>query len=392
MKKQIFLLAVILLPMLASAYDFSYNGLRYSFVSQTEQTVEIASSNLSPGSDGPVSYSGDIVIPSTVSNGGKTYKVVGIGESAFVNSNITSISLPNTLKYIGKEAFQTCLGLTTITIPQSVTTYGNNVFWATLIKEMIVLNPVPVSVPYNAFIYLQEYNNCVLYVPYGSAVAYRNATEWKKFKTIVEMDKAPDMLNGHEYVDLGLPSGKCWATMNYGASSPENYGSYLDWNDQSIIPSIWGDAWVTPSLQDIRELETNCKWTWGSKYGHNGYMVNGKNGNSIFLPACGYMMIGQSSAKNVGSWVYYWTSTISGEMASIILSTSTDVWYGEMNTLYTKLPIRPITKDSYSNGIEDVQKTEGDRNFVIYDLTGRRITNTRKGHLYIKNGNKFLLK
>jgi hypothetical protein len=39
-------------------------------------------------------------------------------------------------------------------------------------------------------------------------------------------------------------------------------------------------------------------------------------------------------------------------MASIILSTATDVWYGEMNTVYTKLPIRPITKESHSTVVQ----------------------------------------
>ena len=36
--------------------------------------------------------------------------------------------------------------------------------------------------------------------------------------------------DGHEYVDLGLPSGTLWATCNVGASKPEEYGSYLSVN------------------------------------------------------------------------------------------------------------------------------------------------------------------
>ena len=34
--------------------------------------------------------------------------------------------------------------------------------------------------------------------------------------------------NGHDYVDLGLPSGTLWATMNIGATSPEQYGDYYN--------------------------------------------------------------------------------------------------------------------------------------------------------------------
>lgn len=36
-----------------------------------------------------------------------------------------------------------------------------------------------------------------------------------------------EMHNGHEYVDLGLPSGLLWATCNVGAESPEDYGDYF---------------------------------------------------------------------------------------------------------------------------------------------------------------------
>ena len=37
--------------------------------------------------------------------------------------------------------------------------------------------------------------------------------------------------NGHEYVDLGLPSGTLWATCNVGADKPEAFGDYFQWGD-----------------------------------------------------------------------------------------------------------------------------------------------------------------
>jgi hypothetical protein len=353
MKKLLSTIVLMLLPMLASAYDFTYNGIRYTIVSKAEQTLEVAASNQTAGEDGPTLYKGDITIPSTITYGGKDYKVIGIGYHAFVNCvGVNSVSLPNTLTYIRKEAFECCLGLRKITIPKNVVSIEYDIFAVTLISEITVLNPVPASVSYSAFLYPQNYNNCVLYVPYGCSDAYRNAKEWKNFKTIIELEKEPDNIDGHQYVDLGLPSGKCWATTNYGSETPEGYGSYLEWGYNNVISSNWGSEWTTPSLEDIRELETNCSWIWSSKNGHNGYIITGKNGNSIFLPASGYMMMGQSTAGNVGNWAYYWTSTQSGEMAYIIMSTSSSVWYGEMNTSFTKLPIRPVTKDCHAEPIE----------------------------------------
>ena len=336
--------------------EFTYNDIKYTVLSQADLTVEVAAGKGTAGEDGSVKNIGDMVIPSTVTYAGKTYTVVGIGESAFINYIITSLSLPNTLTYIGKGAFSTCMDLKSITIPQSVTTIGTNAFWATSISEMIVMNPVPIQVPYNAFIYLQDYNDCVLYVPAGSSNAYRNANEWRKFSKIVEMQKEPDKLDGHEYVDLGLPSGKCWATMNYGATTPEGYGSYLEWSYNNIISANWGSGWTTPSLQDIIELENNCTWTWGQKNGHNGYIITGKNGNSIFLPASGFQMSGQSSAKKVGDWVHYWTSTPSDDMAYTILSSSSGVAYGCTETTYSKLPIRPVTKNAIIVEVDDTDE------------------------------------
>ena len=37
--------------------------------------------------------------------------------------------------------------------------------------------------------------------------------------------------NGHEWVDLGLPSGTLWATCNVGAEKPEDYGDYFAWGE-----------------------------------------------------------------------------------------------------------------------------------------------------------------
>ena len=54
----------------------------------------------------------------------------------------------------------------------------------------------------------------------------------------------------HEYVDLGLPSGTLWATMNVGASSPEDYGAMGHIrNGLSIVPAAIG---VTKALSTTK--------------------------------------------------------------------------------------------------------------------------------------------
>jgi len=72
---------------------------------------------------GTSSYEGDIVIPATVSDGTKEYKVIAIEDKAFRRANISSIQLPEGLLSIGKEAIYGT-NITELTIPNSVTTLG----------------------------------------------------------------------------------------------------------------------------------------------------------------------------------------------------------------------------------------------------------------------------
>ena len=73
------------------------------------------------------SYTGDVVIPESVT-AGNTFVVSGIQAQAFINSSITSVTIPNSVKSIESEAFFGCSGLTSITIPDSVTCIGSDAF------------------------------------------------------------------------------------------------------------------------------------------------------------------------------------------------------------------------------------------------------------------------
>ena len=72
---------------------------------------------------------GNLDIPSTVSNGGEVYTVTAIGNSAFEGcTGLTSITIPNSVTSLGNYAFSSCTGLTSITIPNSVTTIRRGAF------------------------------------------------------------------------------------------------------------------------------------------------------------------------------------------------------------------------------------------------------------------------
>ena len=139
-------------------------------------------------------------------------------------------------------------------------------------------------------------------------------------------------VNGHEWVDLGLPSGLVWETCNVGAETPEGYGDYYAWGETApklrynsdtytytdnpdILPASadaatvnWGIGWRMPTYDDMRELLDYCVIVSSELNGINGRMFIGPNGNSIFLPAAGYRSA--SSLHSVGSDGYYWSSSL----------------------------------------------------------------------------------
>ena len=164
-------------------------------------------------------------------------------------------------------------------------------------------------------------------------------------------------LNGHEYVDLGLPSGTLWATCNVGAEAPEEYGDYYVWGetapkmlydwksykygrfiheqyelnkyctdsrygfdgfvdslvvlepDDDVARACWGAGWRTPSIVEWEELFQNTTGMWTTLNGVKGWRITASNGNSIFLPAAGYWWDDVLNA-DLG---LYWSSSVNKE-------------------------------------------------------------------------------
>ncbi|MBR6066195.1 MAG: hypothetical protein IKP45_00160 [Bacteroidales bacterium] len=125
--------------------------------------------------------------------------------------------------------------------------------------------------------------------------------------------------NGHEYVDLGLPSGTMWAKCNVGAATPEDRGDFYAYGEiypntnyststytgeqgdflppEADVASVfWGGGWHIPTIAEMDELRFYCIWEWNGQ----GYIVTGPNGCSIFIPVNnGWFYIRSSSVNYV---------------------------------------------------------------------------------------------
>lgn len=118
------LMLLTFLPAQLSArdFDYTYEGqtLTYTVLDEDAKTVSV----------GPYSkISGDLIIPSQVSDESNTYSVTTIGNEAFNRcTGLTSVTIPNSVTNIGHLAFYSCAGLTFVSIPNSVTTIGQHAF------------------------------------------------------------------------------------------------------------------------------------------------------------------------------------------------------------------------------------------------------------------------
>lgn len=157
--------------------------------------------------------------------------------------------------------------------------------------------------------------------------------------------------DGHEYVDLGLPSGLLWATCNVGATRPTEAGDYFAWgetatkehydldnykwmdeatedvlkycidkkfgtvdgkdeldSEDDAAVANWGGEWRMPTDDEMKEMVDGCYWEWTDNFEGSGMAgrvgISKKNGNAIFLPAAG------QNGDNVGKRGYYLTSSL----------------------------------------------------------------------------------
>ena len=121
--KKLFLLFVVFVATTSLwAEQFEVDGIYYNYLGDNNVAVTYKGSSSGAYNN---EYSGEVIIPSTVTYKGTTYSVTSIGNSAFYDcSSLTSVTIPESVTSIGESAFLECTSLTSITIPDSMTSIG----------------------------------------------------------------------------------------------------------------------------------------------------------------------------------------------------------------------------------------------------------------------------
>ncbi|MBR4829539.1 MAG: leucine-rich repeat protein [Muribaculaceae bacterium] len=204
--KLLALVACLSSALSASAYDFYTGGIYYKITSSNSVKVTFKTQASIENSS---AYSGSVYIPSTVYYDGISYSVTAIDDFAFYCCyNLTSVSIPNAIYYIGQYAFYNCESLTSITIPNSVTSLnnygifigctslktvtlgfgvesiGNNAFYNC--SQLTTINAHPITPPTitSSTFDSKHYQQVTVNLYARAQSAYKSANYWSNFSSV----------------------------------------------------------------------------------------------------------------------------------------------------------------------------------------------------------------
>jgi hypothetical protein len=203
--------------------------------------------------------------------------------------------------------------------------------------------------------------------------------------------------NGHDWLNLGMPSGVKWATMNVGASSPTDYGDMIAWAEtkskvgngsyyfsdlkysnsngtqftkyvtnptygtpdgfstlqpEDDAASVnWGGSWRMFTHEEAIELFDNSTSFAATSFNNvtrKGVLVVGRNGREIFMPASGISFY-YTPYYNRDNEGYYWSSSLYNERNYECWFMSPNPNIGKIRPSfrydrYYGMPIRPVVK------------------------------------------------
>ena len=206
-----------------------------------------------------------------------------ISEQCFYGcSSLTSVRLSSTINSIERDAFASCSKLSSVNFPGGLVWIGESAFRGCTSLKDIILPSTLQNIDEKAF---ASTALTKVAMPAGVSKIHPDAfANCPGIEIILPDTGYVGTEGGHEWVDLGLPSGLKWATYNVGATSAEQLGRLFKWgeiydiydkrpkNNLSKKPirdiqgnpaydaarANWGETWRLPSEEDFQELLDNC--------------------------------------------------------------------------------------------------------------------------------------
>jgi len=265
-------------------------------------------------------YTGDIVIPESVTYLNKTYSVTSIADGAFEYcSGLTSVTIPNSVTSIGNSAFSGCDKLTSITIPNSVTSIGGYAFYNTKLKSVTIGTGV-LSIGSEAFSYSESSPSAsrpvkVIWLTNTPPTGYTNAAGTVNYvandlytslsnKTVYPFLSSMFEVNGIKYVPVSPSKRTCDAIDCAYNSSAENI----------TISSTVNNKGISLSLKQV--LPYVC---YGNPFIKNVTVESDYTGNVpyiAFYRCSGIQSVNASNNGNIGAYAFYGCSGIQSVNAS----------------------------------------------------------------------------
>jgi hypothetical protein len=154
---------------------FTVNGIRYEILTLSPNTLSAVARNGSVPN-------GDFIFPELISKDGLDFTITTIGNSAFRNAGVRTISFPSTLTTLRFRAFRGNGSLLSVTIPASVTSIATEAFFGTGLTEISSESINPSTINNGTF---GDKIKIDVFIPQGTTQAYIDAG-WTGFKSLVE--------------------------------------------------------------------------------------------------------------------------------------------------------------------------------------------------------------
>ena len=423
--KHLFTALLLMCATVATAHNFELGGIYYDITNATNKTVEVTYQGDSYSSNYN-EYTGDVVIPESVTYNGTTYSVTSIGDYAFANCyGFTSIVIPNSVTSIGSYAFFNCSGLAgELVIPDGVTSIGRSAFSGCNRLTSVEIGNSVTSIGERAF------NNCFGLI---SIVVDGNNTKYdsrENCNAIIETETNTLIIG-------------CKNTVIPGSVTSIGDNAFLNYTDLTCIEipgsvtSIGNSAFNGCTGLTSIEIPNSVTSIGGSAFRRCYGLTNVIIGNSVtsigeeaFYNCSGLTSIEiPNSVTSIGNSAFYGCSDLETLYISNTIESIGDYAFAECNNILdikmgSKKAITAsenvFSNDAYINaclyvptgrkfayekatpwknfyivemdftGIDNVKAENGNVK-TVYDLSGRAVKNPANG-VYIINGKKVLVK